>query len=104
MYDHEEERLSSSTLIEYKGKDIDLVELVVALWLTGEFYVNGKPMTQAFFCAFIEKYLGRPMDNFHGKVQDLKKRKIEPTAKLTAMTKALKAYLGRLPYDRPHKK
>jgi hypothetical protein len=84
-------------------KDIELVELTLAIWAGQMIYVNGKPATQEYIKAKIEKMANVTLPHFDSQVQDLKRRKKDPTALMNRLTRRLAMHLGRLSDDRSTK-
>jgi len=83
--------------------DIDYVELALAIWAGQMVYVNGKPATQEYIRSKIEKMANVQLPYFDNQVQDLKRRKKDPTALMNRLTKGLAMHLGKLPDDRSTK-
>jgi hypothetical protein len=89
--------------LKYQGKDIDLVELVLLIWVSGKFYADEKPATQEQIRQAIESIIDVDLDNFSIRGGELKKRKITLKA-LTEWMRKLQAHLGRPTIDRSQPK
>jgi len=86
--------------ISFAGREIDLIEIGMALWRSRCILVDGEPATQPFIKSLLEITFHKPINNWDGGVQDLKRRK-NPVAWLTTAMRQLQAHLEKLADDRP---
>lgn len=84
--------------------DIDYVELTLAIWAEQMIIVNGKPATQEYIKTMIEKMANIELPHFDSQVQDIKRRKKDPTTLMNRLTRGLAMHLGKLSDDRSGKR
>ena len=81
------------SVVTYKGSAIDLIELGMGIWLSGDILVDGKPAKQIFIKQAIEKMFGLSLGHWYVRVQELKMRKKDSTSKYNEIIRRLSAYL-----------
>ena len=80
-------------VVTYKGNAIDLVELGLGIWLSGDILVDGKPAKQIFIKQALEKMFGVSLGHWYVRVQELKQRKKDSMSKNNEIIRRLSAYL-----------
>jgi|SRR5579859_2453688 len=83
-------------VVTYKGNAIDLVELGMGIWLSGDILVDGKPAKQIFIKQALEKMFSLSLGQWYVRVQELKIRKNDSTSKYNEIVRRLSAYLDRV--------